>query len=284
MCALCEQLCVMRTHHGSFDPETSPSGAYVQAFARGLSVIRAFGAAAPDMTLSQVAERTGLTRASARRVLLTLAQLGYVRQRDRRFRLTARILDLGFAYLSSLSLARVAEPVMEDLAARIRGRCNVAVLDGEDIVYVVRVAMQGESDAYPLASIGRRFPAYATSMGRALLGALPADDLDRLLATAALRKLTPFTETDPARIAAIVRDDARNGWSFVRQEQSESTCSVGVPLHDRSGAVIAAIGTGWFPRSPRADAKRRDEVLPHVLRAAGEIDRAMRLGSFELTP
>jgi len=271
----------MRTHGASFRLGAAPSGAFLQAFARGLGVIRAFGADAPEMTLSHVAERTGMTRASARRVLLTLEELGYVQQRERRFRLTARILDLGFAYLSSLSLARVAQPVMEELAARIRGRCNVAVLDGDEIVYVVRVATQGETDAYPLVSVGRRFPAYATSMGRVLLGALPAGELDALLRAAPLRALTPQTEVDPARLAAIVREDARNGWSFVRQEQSESTCSVGAPLHDRSGDVVAAIGTGWFPRSAEADAVRRDEILPHLLAAAAEIDRAMRLGNFD---
>jgi IclR family pca regulon transcriptional regulator len=233
------------------------------------------------MTLSEVAERTGLTRATARRVLLTLEQLGYVQLRGRRFRLTARILDLGFAYLSSLSLSHVAQPVMEDLAARIRGRCNVAVLDGDDIVYILRVATQSDSDAYPQASIGRRFPAYATSMGRVLLGALAPHDLDALLAAATLRQLTPYTEVDPVRLAAIVREDARRGWSFVRQEQSEITCSLGVPLRDRSGEVIAAIGTGWFPRSAKADAARRDEILPHVQQAADEISRAMLLGRVE---
>jgi IclR family pca regulon transcriptional regulator len=271
----------MRTHGASFRSGAAPSGAFLQAFARGLGVIRAFGADAPEMTLSHVAERTGMTRASARRVLLTLEELGYVQQRERRFRLTARILDLGFAYLSSLSLARVAQPVMEDLASRIHGRCNVAVLDGDEIVYVVRVATKGETDAYPLVSIGRRFPAFATAMGRVLLGALDAAELDALLARAPLPRLTAQTETDPARIAAIVHADRRSGWSFVRQEQSLISCSVGVPLRDRTGAVVAALGTGWFPRTPEEDSAHRDAILPHVLHAADEINRTMVHGSFD---
>ena len=232
------------------------------------------------MTLSQVAAETGMTRASARRLLLTLQHLGYVRMRDRRFRLTARILDLGFAYLSSLSLARIAQPVVEELAARIRGRCNVAVLDGDEIVYVLRVATHGESDAYPMVSIGRRFPAYATSMGRVLLGALgPAELADRL-ARANISKLTPQTTVDLALLSAIVRDDSRRGWSFVRQEQSESTCSLGVPLRDCTGDVVAALGTGWFPRSEEADLLRRDELLPEIRGAAEEINRAMLHGNY----
>jgi IclR family pca regulon transcriptional regulator len=271
----------MRTVGVSFQDVSGPPGTYIQAFARGLAVIRAFGADAPEMTLSQVAARTGLTRANARRILLTLEQLGYVRLTDRRFRLTARILDLGFAYLSSLTLSHIAQPVMEDLAGRIGQRCNVAVLDEDEIIYVLRVATKGETDAYPHVNIGRRFPAFATAMGRALLGSLAPDALERVLRAGSLRPLTPNTVTDPARLTAIVTEDARKGWSFVRQEQAEITCSLGVPLHDRTGAIVAALGTGWFPRTPREDDMHRDELLPLLLRAATEIDRAMALGSYD---
>jgi IclR family pca regulon transcriptional regulator len=280
-CALYELLCGMRTESVSFHEPGGPSGTYIHAFARGLAVIRAFGADAPAMTLSQVAERTGLTRANARRILLTLEQLGYVRMNDRRFFLTARILDLGFAYLSSLSLAQIAQPVLEDLASRIQQRCNVAVLDGSDIIYVLRIATKGEHEAYPMVNIGRRFPAYATAMGRVLLGTLAPDALDRVLAGGAVQQLTPHTVTDLARLREIIGEDLRNGWSFVRQEQAEITCSVGVPLRDRTGTAVAALGTGWFPRTPEEDAARRDLVLPHVLRAADEINRAMLHGHYD---
>jgi IclR family transcriptional regulator, pca regulon regulatory protein len=232
------------------------------------------------MTLSQVAERTGLTRANARRILLTLEQMGYVRSKERRFFLTARILDLGFAYLSSQSLAQIAQPVIEDLASRIQGRCNVAVLDGSDIIYIMRVALKGEHEAYPMVNIGRRFPAYATAMGRVLLGTLAPADLDRALGDP-VQALTPHTITDPDALRAIVAADRRNGWSFVRQEQAEVTCSIGVPLRDRSGAIIAALGTGWFPRSPREDEQRRAEILPELLGAAAEIDLAMMHGHYD---
>jgi IclR family pca regulon transcriptional regulator len=269
----------MRTQGASFREESGPSETYIRALARGLAVIRAFGADASSMTLSQVAERTGLTRASARRILLTLEQMGYVRSKERRFFLTARILDLGFAYLSSQSLAQIAQPVIEDLASRIQGRCNVAVLDGSDIIYIMRVALKGEHEAYPMVNIGRRFPAYATAMGRVLLGTLAPDDLDRALGNAAA--LTPHTITDPNALRAIIAADRRNGWSFVRQEQAEVTCSIGVPLRDRSGAISAALGTGWFPRTPAEDEQRRAEVLPELFSAATEIDVAMIQGHYD---
>ncbi len=272
----------MRTPGFSGDPGLPP-GTYISAFARGLSVIRAFGPHAPEMTLSQVAQRTGLSRANARRVLLTLEHLGYVVQRERRFRLTARILDLGYAYLSSQSLPAIAQPVMEALAARVHERCNIAVLDGEEIIYIARVATKGENDAYPMVNIGRRFPAFATSMGRVLLAALSDAELERFLANGAFPKLTSHTKTGARELASAIREARAAGWSFVRQEHADISSSIGVPLRDGGGAVIAALGIGWFPRTAALDEARRDELLPHLLAAAGEIDRAMRLGGYDAT-
>ena len=116
-----------------------PGDSYVQSFARGLQVIRSFSADAPQQTLTEVAGRAGLTRAGARRILLTLQTLGYVQSDGRLFRLTPRILDLGFAYLSSMPIWNLAEPVMEGLVAQVKESCSAAVLDGQDIVYVLRV-------------------------------------------------------------------------------------------------------------------------------------------------
>jgi IclR family pca regulon transcriptional regulator len=270
----------VRTNEFS-DEHALPPGTYINAFARGLSVIRAFGPHAPEMTLSQVAERTGLTRANARRVLLTLQQLGYVVQRERYFRLTARILDLGYAYLSSQSLSSIAQPVMEELAARVHERCNVAVLDGEEIIYIARVATKSQNDAYPMVNIGRRFPAVATSMGRVLLAALPDNELDRFLSRYSFPKYTSNTTTEPHVLKTLILDVRAKGWSFVRQEHSDISTSIGVPLHGSSGHVIAALGVGWFPRTPALDGARCDELLPPVLEAAGEISRAMRLGQYD---
>jgi IclR family pca regulon transcriptional regulator len=269
----------MRTKELSASAGVRLPNSYIHAFARGLAAIRAFGPQTPEMTLSQVAERSGLSRANARRILLTLEHLGYVTSRGRRFRLTARILDLGYAYLSSLSLSHIAQPVMEELADRVQLRCNVAVLDGHDIIYVARVSLKADSEAYPRVTIGRRFPAHATALGRVLLGAFEPDMLERFISTAELRALTVNTVIDPAVLTMIVADDRAQGWSMVRQEQDQGTCTLAAPLHDPGKGIIAAIGVGWFPVSPEHDRALRERVLPHLLWAAAEIDRATVLGS-----
>src|SRR4051794_33761327 len=153
---------------------------FVQSLERGLAVIRAFDADRPELTLSDVARATGLPRAAARRFLLTLAELGYVRGDGGRFSLRPRVLELGYAYLSGLGLPEVAQPHMEALVARVNESCSMSGLDDTDVVYVVRVPTR-RIMAITLA-VGTRLPAYATSMGRVLLAALPAAELDGRLA------------------------------------------------------------------------------------------------------
>src|SRR5688500_8804191 len=149
---------------------------FVQSLERGLAVIRAFDASHSELTLSEVAASTGVTRAAARRFLLTLAVLGYVRSDGRLFSLTPRVLELGYAYLSSFSLPDVAEPHLEALVAEVNESSSVSVLDGDDVVYIARVPT---SRIMTVAiSVGTRFPAYATSMGRVLLAGLSDADLD----------------------------------------------------------------------------------------------------------
>ena len=182
---------------------------FVQSLERGLAVIRAFGPEDPELTLSDVARRTGLTRAAARRFLLTLADLGYVRSDGRLFALTPRVLDLGYAYLSSLSLPEVAEPHLERLAAEVRESSSVSVLDGDEIVYVGRVPT---SRIMRVAiNVGTRFPAYATSMGRVLLAALEPDELDAYLARAEIRPLTARAIADARRAARGARPRSHAG-------------------------------------------------------------------------
>src|SRR2546428_176746 len=193
-----------------------PGDTYVQSFARGLAVIRSFSADAPQQTLTEVAQRTGLTRAGARRILLTLEGLGYVTSQGRQFSLTPKILDLGFAYLSSLPLWNLAEPVMEKLVEDVKESCSAAVLDGSDIVYVLRVP------THKIMSInlglGSRLPAYCTSMGRVLLAGLPPATLRERLARMSLAPLTPHTIVDPERLLEAIEQVRVQGWCLVSEE------------------------------------------------------------------
>jgi IclR family transcriptional regulator, pca regulon regulatory protein len=212
---------------------------FVQSLERGLAVIRAFDQSHPELTLSEVAARTGVTRAVARRFLLTLATLGYVRSDGRFFSLTARVLELGYAYLSSLSLPEVAEPHLEALVAEVNESSSVSVLDGDDVVYVARVPVSRIMTVS--ISVGTRFPAYATSMGRVLLAGLTSDDLETYLSSVSLAPLTARTLTSVDALRAEVVKVRAQGWSLVNQELEEGLRALAAPVRDRSGRVVAGI-------------------------------------------
>lgn len=233
---------------------------HVQSFARGLAVIRAFDADAPAQTLSDVARRTDLTRAAARRFLLTLVELGYVRTDGRLFTLTPRVLELGFAYLSSLSLPEIAAPHLEALVERVRESASVSVLDGADVVYVARVPT---SRIMTLAiTVGTRFPAHATSMGRVLLAAQTPRP------TVELRALTDRTVTDPAVLDRELDAVAAAGYCLVDEELELGVRSVAVPIRDAAGVVVAAANVGT--RADPADLLR--DVLPELRACAAAIE------------
>ncbi|MEV4801866.1 IclR family transcriptional regulator C-terminal domain-containing protein [Nonomuraea sp. NPDC049421] len=242
---------------------------HVQSLARGLAVIRAFSAAQPELTLSQVARATGLSRAAARRFLITLTDLGYVRSDGRLFALTPRVLELGYAYLSSLSLPEVADPHLERLAAEVRESASVAVLDGEDVVYVARVATARIMRV--TINIGTRFPAYCTSMGRVLLAGLPAAELDAYLERAELRRLTSRTIVLPAALRAELDEVRRRGWAMVDQELEEGLRSIAAPIRDRSGRTVAAVNVSTHASRTSLQAVHRD-LLPPLLATAAKIE------------
>lgn len=254
------------------DPAPRPGDAYVQSFARGLSVIRSFSAFAPAQTLTEVAERTGLTRAGARRILLTLQTLGYVEAEGRQFRLTPRILDLGFAYLSSLPLWQRAEPAMQAVVAQVHESCSAAVLDGADIVYVLRVPTHKIMSIN--LGVGSRLPAYCTSMGRVLLADLPPAERERRLAARPLRALTPRTLTDPQALAAAIDRVQREGFCLVDQELEDGLVSMAVPVRDRSGRAVAALNVSG-QASGSAPMVQREQWLPALRAAAAEIGRLL---------
>jgi IclR family pca regulon transcriptional regulator len=246
---------------------------FVQSLERGLAVIRSFGEATPELTLSEVARETGLTRAAARRFLLTLTDLGYVRTDGRRFTLSPRVLELGYAYLSSLSLPEIAEPHLERLVAEVRESSSVSVLDGDDIVYVARVPT---SRIMRVAiNVGTRFPAHATSMGRVQLAALEDGELDAYLARADLRRLTPRTLTDPEALRAELVRIRAQGWALVDQELEEGLRSVAAPIRDRSGRVAAAVNVSAHASRASRDTVRK-LLLPPLLATAQRIEADLR--------
>jgi len=232
-------------------PEASDQ--HVQSLARGLAVIRAFDEAHPRMTVSEVAARIDLSRATTRRFLLTLADLGYVATDGRTFQLTPRVLDLGFSYLSALSLPELAQPHLERLSRTLDESTSASVLDGDSIVYVARVPVRRIMSV--AITIGTRLPAPITSMGRVLLAATP-----------------PSTWPDPLHdVLGTVR---AQGWALVDQELEAGIRSVAVPVHSRDGAVVAAINVSSTASSTTVE-RMTAEFLPALLATAHDIDAAI---------
>jgi len=246
----------------------------VQSLERGLAVIRAFDEQHPELTLSDVARSTGLTRAAARRFLLTLCDLGYVRSDGRWFSLTPRVLELGYAFLTSLSLTDVAEPHMERLVAEVHESSSVSVLDGADIVYVARVPTSRIMTVS--INVGTRFPAYATSMGRVLLAGLSEATLDAYLAEVALRPLSPRTITSADALRRELAKVRRQGWALVDQELEEGLRSVAAPIRDRSGETVAAMNLSAHASRMTIDAARRT-LVPPLLATAARIEADLRV-------
>lgn len=252
----------------------APSDSYVQSFARGLSVIRSFAADAPTQSLTEVAARTGLDRAGARRILLTLQSLGYVAQEGRKFRLTARILDLGYAYLSTTPLWNLAEPVMEELVHQVHESCSISVLEGTEIVYILRVPTS-QIMAINLA-IGSRLPAWCSSMGRVLLSGLEDEALAKVLAASDLKPHTRHTVVAPAKLARQICRVRVEGHALVNQELEEGLCSIAVPLKDRAGNVIAAMNISANANRVSVTQMTRN-FLPPLKAAAARINHALAL-------
>ena len=256
-------------------PETRPprNADHVQSLERGLSVIRAFDAEHRELGLSDVARATGLTRAAARRFLLTLVALGYMHFDGSRFSLRPRVLDLGFAYLSSLSLPELAEPHMEALVAQINESSSISVLDDTDVVYVARVPTRRIMSI--TLAVGTRLPAYATSMGRVLLAALPDAELEERLARIDVCALTPRTVKSHAALRKVLEQVRRQGYAVTDQELEQGLRSAAVPIHDASGVVVAALNVSVH--ASRASMQElRARFLPPARAAAAAIDAEVR--------
>ena len=247
---------------------------FVASLARGLAVIRAFGHDAHEMTLTEVARRTGLTRATARRFLHTLTRLGYAATADgKHFRLTAKVLDLGYAYLSSMDLIEAAQPFMEQVTATTQESCSVAVLDGHEVVYIARVPTKRIMRV--TLSIGTRLPAHATSLGRVLLAELSPSELDAYFAAGPLERFTDRTVTDPAELRRRLDEVRRQGHALIDQELEEGLRSISVPLRCRRATrALAALNvSSHASRVSNQDLVRN--FLPALKQAAAGIASAL---------
>jgi IclR family transcriptional regulator, pca regulon regulatory protein len=264
----------MRPSSSPSDGDEARAAHFVQSLDRGLAVIRAFDEHNPELTLSDVARVTGLTRAAARRFLLTLADLGYVRSDGRWFSLSPRILELGYAYLSSLSLTEVAEPHLERLVAEVHESSSVSVLDGEDIVYVARVPTARIMTVS--INVGTRFPAYATSMGRVLLSRLPDEQLEAYLARVELVPLSPRTLTSVEMLRVELAKVRSQGWALVDQELEEGLRSIAAPIRDRGGRTIAAVNLSAHASRMSIEEGRR-RLVPALLATAARIEAELRV-------
>lgn len=246
-----------------------PERDLVGSFARGLQVMEILAAHPSGLTLTEMAEKAGLTRAGARRFLLTLVASGYAVQDGRRFTLSPRLISVARSWLAGSSLWNFAEPFMRTVSQTLNESCSAAILADEDVVYVARVA--GRRIVSVALHVGTRLPAYCTSMGRVLLSGLPPAELDRFLARATVRANTPKTVTDRTRLAGLIAKAGRDGYAAVDEELELGLRSIAVPIRDRTGRIVAAINVST--QSARFSVREMEsEFLPHLRQAARAIE------------
>ncbi|MDN4055013.1 IclR family transcriptional regulator C-terminal domain-containing protein [Massilia sp. YIM B02763] len=249
------------------DPEL-----YVDAFARGLAVIRAFDAAKPVRSLAEVAEAVGISRASARRLLGTLVHLGYVQADVRGYRLSPKVMQLGYAYLSGLSFSEIVEHYVVDLAEKTNESCSVCVLDDVEVVYTARASTR-KIISVNLA-IGARLPAWATATGRVLLAGLDDAQLGPALARCAQAEHAHPTRTDHARLAATIMEVRANGYAYTAGELELGLTAIAVPVVDRHGRTVAAMNVAGHVQANSREHMLNDN-LPLLRQAAQEINAAL---------
>jgi len=242
---------------------------FVKSLERGLAVIRAFDADHTQLTLSEVAQATRLNRATSRRFLRTFAEVGYVYTDGRVFSLRPRVLELGTAYLSALRLPAVAAPHLEELVAEVRESSSISVLDQPDVVYVARVHTKRIMSV--AISIGTRFPAYLTAMGRVLLAGLSEAELEHYLDELAIAARTDRTITDRDELREAIARASAQGWSILDQELEHGVRGLAVPIRDRDGRTIAAMNVAALASRATVTSLRRD-FLPPLRAAADKIE------------
>jgi IclR family pca regulon transcriptional regulator len=241
---------------------------FMATLAKGLAVLGLFGKARPTMTLSEAALAANVSRATARRILRTLAELGYVEQRGRQFSLSPNILQLGFAYLATQNWIERAAPLMKELSERVHESCSAAILQGTEIVYVVRVPTRRIMSV--AVSVGSRLPAFHSSMGRVQLGFLDAAEIWRRLKSVRIEPMTPSTITDLQALFDRIRDDHAQGFSIVDEELERGLRSIAVAVVDRANQAVGALNLSTHAtRTTRNE--MRDKFLPELRGIAAQI-------------
>lgn len=249
--------------------ETAADRDLVGSLARGLQVMEILAANPAGMTLTEMAEHAGLTRAGARRFLLTLVSTGYASQDGRKFMLSPRLLSLSRTWISNTSLWSFAEPFMRTLSQKLNESCSAAILADEDVVYVARVA--GHRILSVALHVGTRLPALSTAMGRMLLSKLPDHELRAFLARAKIHAHTPKTITDPAKLERVIIDAGKRGYATMDEELEIGLRSIAVPIRNRDGEIVAAINIS--AQSVRFSiAEMEEKILPHLRETAGMIE------------
>jgi len=245
---------------------------FVSSLARGLGVIRAFDMQNPQMTLTQVAKRTGLTRAGARRFLLTLAELGYVKKDQRLFSLTPKILELGYAFMASAPLSLTARPIVDWVTEQTGESCNMGVLDKDDMVNVAHTGPRGI--VMVNVHVGARIPAAYTAVGRAILAFLPEAELNAYMARLELKPLTSFSLTSKTALRAELDRIRKQGYAFVDRELHEGMRTLGVPVFNNHGGVAAAVNiTNHAVTVPKE--KIIKDCLPALQQAAADLQKLL---------
>lgn len=248
------------------------SGDYIQSLERGLQIIQAFSQEHQALTVTEAAKLTGLSRPSARRILLTLEHLGFVESNNGVYSLTARTLSLGYAYLASNNTWGIAHPFMREFVEKTGESCSISILDGTDILYVARVSVKRIMSIN--LDVGSRLPAYATSMGHVLLASLPEPELDEFLASFDFENFTSKTITDKEELGRVLTEVKKQGWGGVDQQFEEGLRSIAVPLKNEHGKVFAAMNCSAHAGRISKE-MLREEFLPILQDTAERISQAM---------
>lgn len=241
---------------------------FIEALARGLDVLRVFDRERPELSLAEVAARADLARPTARRILITLTELGYVRNTAGSFALTPRVLELGMAYVTASNIWELTRPHLAELSQQTRESCSIAQLDGSDIVYVSRAAVP--KLVALSVSIGTRFPAVATSLGKVLLAALDVTELDQVLALDSRSGVVATWSPSRQEIDAELRQVRAKGWALTDQQLAPAIRSIAAPIRNGNGDVVAALNVNTHAMETTVETLVQ-EHLPHLLRTASAI-------------